>query len=110
MIRVCFKYDADNTPVAFKCEGHAGFARKGKDIVCAALSILTINTVNSIESLTDDAFILDQNPENGYMYFRFGDDVVPGRDSLLLLKSFELGVRQLSAENKAFISITEWEV
>ena len=110
MIRVSFRYDTEGCPVAFKCEGHAGFARKGKDIICAALSMLTANTVNSIETFTDDDFTLDQNEKNGYMYFRFGDGVIPCGDSLLLLKSFELGVRQLSAENRAFITIKEWEV
>ncbi len=33
----------------FLCSGHAGFARAGRDIVCAAVSVLVINTVNSIE-------------------------------------------------------------
>ncbi len=110
MIRVSFQYDSQGCPIAFKCEGHAGFARRGRDIVCAAFSMLTVNTVNSIEAFTDDAFTLDQNEKNGYMYFRFSDGVTPCSDALLLLRSFELGVKQLVAENKAFITIKEWEV
>ena len=35
----------------FTCKGHAGSAMSGKDIVCAAISILVINTVNSLEEL-----------------------------------------------------------
>lgn len=34
--------------------GHAGYAEKGHDIVCAAVSILIYNLQNSIERLTDD--------------------------------------------------------
>lgn len=35
--------------------GHAGYAEKGHDIVCAAVSILIYNLQNSIERLTDDS-------------------------------------------------------
>ena len=40
----------------FRCEDHAGFARAGRDIVCAAISALVFNTINSIEQLTEDDF------------------------------------------------------
>lgn len=32
-------------------QGHAGFDRHGRDIVCAAVSVLSINCVNSLESI-----------------------------------------------------------
>lgn len=35
--------------IGFKAEGHTGFAAHGKDIVCAAVSVLTQNTVNALE-------------------------------------------------------------
>ena len=34
--------------VDFVSKGHAGYAEEGYDIVCAAVSVLIINTVNSI--------------------------------------------------------------
>ncbi len=34
--------------------GHAGYASPGKDIVCAAVSILTQNLIQSIQDLTED--------------------------------------------------------
>lgn len=34
-------------------EGHAGYAEIGKDIVCAAISTLYQNLVNSIDQLSD---------------------------------------------------------
>lgn len=36
---------------AFSCEGHALFAPYGQDIVCAAVSSLTIATINSLDAL-----------------------------------------------------------
>lgn len=34
--------------------GHAGYAEIGKDIICAAVSVLTQGLVHSLEALTDD--------------------------------------------------------
>ena len=34
----------------FVSKGHAGYAEEGQDIVCAAVSVLVINTVNSLET------------------------------------------------------------
>ena len=36
----------------FLCEGHAGYAQEGYDIICSAVSVLTVNAVNSIEQFT----------------------------------------------------------
>lgn len=43
----------------FMIDGHAGYADAGEDIVCAAVSALVINTINSIEQFTEDAFTCD---------------------------------------------------
>jgi uncharacterized protein YsxB (DUF464 family) len=37
---------------AFVSEGHAEYDVPGKDLVCAAVSAVTVGTVNSIEALT----------------------------------------------------------
>ena len=38
----------------FEVSGHSGYADAGEDIVCAAISALTINCINSIETFTND--------------------------------------------------------
>lgn len=43
--------------------GHAGYAEKGHDIVCAAVSILIYNLQNSIERLTDDTVCFSFCPD-----------------------------------------------
>ena len=40
--------------ISVNTKGHAGFAKRGKDIVCSAVSVLLINTVNSIKCFTED--------------------------------------------------------
>ena len=41
-------------PDSVTLSGHAGAAPYGQDIVCAAVSVLTINLYNSIRTLTGD--------------------------------------------------------
>lgn len=42
--------------VSFSCKGHSGYAEEGYDIICSAVSVLTVNTINAIERFTEDAF------------------------------------------------------
>ncbi len=59
-------------------QGHAGYAARGSDIVCAAVSVLAQNTVNSIEHFTQDSFTADVDEEiktaSGFPYPRFTGD------------------------------------
>ena len=41
-------YQKENKICAFEISGHAGYAPHGEDIVCAAVTILSLNTVNAI--------------------------------------------------------------
>lgn len=43
--------DKNNRIVSFAVEGHANYAKHGKDIVCAGVSAVSVGTVNAIETL-----------------------------------------------------------
>lgn len=49
----------------FSIEGHANFAKRGEDIVCAGVSAVTVGTVNSIETLT--GVEMDAKMKNGFL-------------------------------------------
>ena len=109
MIRISFKRDSEGNPTAVRCKGHAGFAKAGKDIVCAAVSVLVINTINSIEEFTDDTFECESNEKDGYIYFSLNDSC--SKEALLLMKSLELGIKGVMNDTtKKFISLIDWEV
>lgn len=55
---------AQGTIVGFAVKGHAEYARKGWDIVCAGVSTVTFGTVNSIEKLT--GVVLDTSMDDGF--------------------------------------------
>ena len=42
----------------FRCIGHAEYAEYGSDIVCAGVSALVVNAINSIEALRGNRLML----------------------------------------------------
>ena len=86
----------DKHIIAFTCNGHAGYAEESEDIVCAAISMLVINTINSIEAFTQTKPIVEAEQESGYIHCSFEDDVTA--DAELLLNSMLLGLSQIKEQ------------
>ena len=80
----------------FCSEGHAGYARHGKDIVCAAVSALVMNTMNSIHSFTSDVFDYKEDEKIGMIDFRIVSERSP--ETKVLLKSLLLGLQGIQEE------------
>ena len=80
----------------FASEGHAGYARHGKDIVCAAVSALVMNTMNSIHAFTSDVFEYDENEKKGIIEFKITSEISP--ETKLLFKSLLLGLQDIQEE------------
>ena len=89
MTTVIFRKTGQGEYRELKCSGHAEFARPGQDIVCAALSVLVINTLNSLEELCGLAIQPDTDEESGLIACRFPDDM--DEKAVLLLDSLVLG-------------------
>ncbi|MBR1876013.1 MAG: ribosomal-processing cysteine protease Prp [Lachnospiraceae bacterium] len=82
----------------FKVEGHALFDDPGKDVICAAVSILTINTINAIdEFVKGEKMEISTDEDRGIIECRFTDHR-PGRDAMLLIDAFLLGIRGIEKE------------
>ncbi len=101
--------DKNQNYIGFDCKGHAGFARFGKDIVCAGISILVLNTINSIQAYTEEGFTCDAEQKSGDICFRFSD--VPEHDAVLLMDSMILGLQGIqSSYGKKFLRLQFKEV
>ena len=88
--------DQNKDCIGYEISGHAGFDDSGRDIVCAAISILATTTYNSIETLTSDKFGHEEDEEEGYMYLMLQDN--PSKEAKLLLNSMVLGLIQLEEQ------------
>ena len=96
MIKATFFKDLEGQYRAFSLLGHAGYADEGEDIVCAAVSVLSINTVNSIQAFTEDEVDTVVDEENGLLTCKFTGTV--SEKSQLLIDSFLLGLRGVEEE------------
>ena len=109
MIKVSIFRNRDGKYNGFEVCGHAGYAEHGQDIICAAVSILTINTINSLEEFTDCKFDLKENEKKGLISFKMKSE--PNSNTELLLKSLVLGLTGISKEyNGEYIQIIFKEV
>ena len=68
MTHITIYRNQENAFTGFLCEGHAGYADAGEDIVCAGISTLVINTINSIEALTTTQILADADAESGTIH------------------------------------------
>ncbi len=96
MVRVTILKDQKDICRGFETSGHAGYADKGQDIVCAAVSALTINTVNSLEQFTEETFSLDSDEKRGRIALRFSHQ--PNEAAALLLSSYLLGIQGIAEQ------------
>ena len=92
MTKVTIYKNVKNECVGFKALGHAGYAEEGEDIVCAAISILTINTMNAIETFTDADVSLETDDESGFIEYRVDE---PTKETSLLLDTMVLGLQTM---------------
>ena len=110
MIRVTVYKTGRQEYAGFDMSGHAGYGEEGFDIVCAAVSALVINTVNSIEAFTQDETSCTSDGESGMIEFRFKNN--PTHNASLLLDSMVLGLQGIeeSSEYEPYIDIIFKEV
>ena len=106
MVEVTMFSDRSGDLVGFTTRGHAGYADAGQDIVCAAVSALTINCMNSIEQFCSDYFVQNMNPETGEVDFQIEAEKVSA-SAEFLLQSLALGLQSIEAGyGTEFIHIT----
>ena len=78
--------------------GHAGYAKKHlfykePDILCAAISVTVINTINSLENLAHEELSVTQNEETGFIKCDFNSPI--NEKAVLLLEAMILGLNTL---------------
>ncbi|MBR1507390.1 MAG: ribosomal-processing cysteine protease Prp [Eubacterium sp.] len=88
MVNAVF-YLKDKKYFGFSVSGHAGYNDEGNDIVCSAVSALTINTVNSIEQLCRDEYKKSID-ERGSIRFKVMNPA--SKEAELLIRSLRIGL------------------
>lgn len=107
MIQVII-YKREAKIIGYSASGHAEYADRGEDVICAAVSVLTISTENAIDALTDDKFVAEMD-DDGYVKVMMTEEV--SHDTTVLLSAFEIAVNSISeAYGRDYIQIRIEEV
>ena len=106
MIKVLIQTHNQEYQAVF-CEGHAMYADHGKDIVCAAVSVLLTNTANSIEQFSTS--FAGAEAEDGTFSLVLKSPV--DEKAALLIDSMILGLNSIQSEyGKNYLTIDIKEV
>ena len=104
-------YQKENKICAFEISGHAGYVPAGADIVCAAVSILALNTLNAVERFTDTAFRVQADEKTGgYLKAVFPIEGMEDERVQLLLQTLLLGLSEMQEEYNQYLTLTIEEV
>ena len=93
MISIRIKTD-ENGYTGFEARGHAEYAEAPNDIICAACSVLMINTVNSLEMITKDRVISED--EEGVLICTFPEGL--SEKGKVLMDSMVAGLEDIEEE------------
>lgn len=80
--------------------GHANYAANGEDIICAAVTALSVTLVKSIDDLTDGKIEYDVQP--GWVDIKYGD---LSEKAKTLVDSFFIGICLIADEFPGYIRI-----
>lgn len=108
MITATFVRSAeDNRIVSFAISGHADYAKRGKDIICAGVSTVSVGTVNAIEELT--GVELPASMRSGWLQSAIplqADDSVNERIQLLL-ESMRVMLASIAVSYGKYVEVRE---
>ena len=107
MIRIVAYRDNQSRWVGFSAAGHSGYAEEGSDIVCAAVSALTITCVNSLDALLGVTPEIEGG-EDGRLKAMVtipADTETAGRVQLLF-DSLMLGLKQMAEDWPKYVKLS----
>ena len=86
----------------YRVSGHAGFARAGQDIVCAAISFMSIACANALERVA--GMKPEVTEKDALLEVKLHD---PKEQALTTFKVFESGMRDLKEAYPTHIKLSE---
>ncbi len=93
MVEIDVRKSEHGNVTGFHVSGHAGFAEHGSDVICAGVSVLVINCINSIEQFSNTKFDLIQNEKDGVIDFTCKEPL--DDRAVVLLQSLLYGLKEI---------------
>ena len=101
-------YKSSDSYNGLRCKGHAFYDEVGKDIVCASVSVLVINTINAMEELANEVFETKSDQETGYIECKFPNGL--NDKSKLLMDAMLMGLKDIHKKYGKYFELIIREV
>ena len=97
----------ENGVCGLRVSGHAGYARAGRDIVCAAASILITTCANSLESVVHVTPVLEQSINPAVISVSLPEALSPeeDHDARIVLQTTLQGFTDIAAQYPRYLQI-----
>jgi len=88
-------------------KGHAGYARSGSDIVCAAASVLITTCANALQSVADITPLLKATEKPALIAVDLPEDLSPeqNHDARIILETILQGFTDIAAQYPRYLQI-----
>lgn len=108
MIRAVFYRDRQGAITRFEIAGHAGFAEKGEDIVCAAVSALGQAAILGLEEVLDLVPEVEVD-EDGRLHCRLPGNVPEDRraQAQAILETARVGIEAIASDYGDYVLVEE---
>lgn len=109
MVRVEIIRTAKGDVAGFHARGHAGFARRGSDIVCAAVSVLTHTAIIALPRHAGVTPQVTADDESGDLscFLPEGLDAEQAERAQIILESMVTGLREVAREYGKHVRVKE---
>ncbi|MCA1031908.1 ribosomal-processing cysteine protease Prp [Bacillus timonensis] len=107
MVNVTISRSTHGSIKSFTISGHANFAKRGQDIVCAGVSAVSIGAINAIIGLTKVTPIIKQGGDGGYLSCEVPRDLTDeiNQKIQLLLEGMVIALESIEKDYGQYIKI-----
>ena len=110
MVSVEIQRDPSRNILGFSCKGHADYAEKGADVICAGISALTMTTILSLQQLTQLSLKIKQNPVKGWLECKWDKIPAEMEHANLIVKVMIIGLKDIATQYPEYLKVSEVEV
>ena len=94
--------------VGFECSGHTGYDVEGSDIVCAAISTLSLTCILGLEKVQKQNIEVRRDDKKGYLKVVLKtNDLKKIEQSQVLFETMLLGLKEIQSAYKKYIKLED---
>lgn len=110
MVNVCITRDETGFIRHLSIKGHAGYAKTGSDIVCAAVSVTAYTAAGALGDIAGlkNCFV----EKDGYMLISMPEDITEQQRYIadIILETTVIGLKQIEMSYRRYVTVLDEEV